>query len=185
MKIIKPIKVFFLIVLSMLSLVLISGCSLFSPNLEGTYKAAVKTYPDGGIHYQFVTIKKVNDNSYELKYYFIADARNLQEHPKSVSTPSQYRGHVVIYTNGKRYMATLNQKNLNGPFDEQTYTVADDGVLKSKTGESNDLTKISDDIQELKDFSPIDVNDLLTPEQIREMKKEPMKYNDSNIIKLK
>ena len=185
MKNIKSIKVFFLIILAMVSLVLLSGCSLFGPNLEGTYKAVVKTYPDGGIHYQFVTIKKVNDNSYELKYYFIADARNLQERPKSVNTSPNYRGHVVIYTNGKRYMATLNQKHLNGPFDEQTYTVADDGILKSKTGESNDLTKISDDIQELKDFSPVDINDLLTPEQIAEMKKEPMKYNDFNIIKLK
>ena len=152
-----------MIAIAIFSIVLIAGCGSSSSNLEGSYKTATTQRQDGSNTTYYITLKKISDNSYEVEQYYIVDARNYDKekaHKYSSSTPAPWQGNVVV--NEERYMATLNKDSLNITNSElEGYVITKDGSLKSVVKPEFDIKKVSDDIQTLKDFSPVPENELM------------------------
>lgn len=158
----KLIKTALLIIMAMVSLVLVVGCgSNTASNLEGTYQTKLIDQKDGTKLFEVATIKKINNNSYEIIVYNFNDARDISGRDPNYAVP-KWKGKVWL-TETNRYTATLNKETLQTNSERSTYTIANNGEfqLKNQLSIDLDLKKVSDTVQELKDFSPVPVSELV------------------------
>lgn len=158
----KLIKTALLIIMTMVSLVLVVGCgSNTASNLEGTYQTKLIDQKDGTKLFEVATIKKINNNSYEIIVYNFNDARDISGRDPNYAVP-KWKGKVWL-TETNRYTATLNKETLQTNSERSTYTIDNNGEfqLKNQLSIDLDLKKVSDTVQELKDFSPVPVSELV------------------------
>ena len=158
----KLMKTAVLIIMTMVSLVLAVGCgNNTASNLEGTYQTKLIDQKDGTKIFEVATIKKVSNTSYEITVYYFNDARDISKREPNYAVP-QWNGKVRA-SEPRQYIATLNKDILQSNSERATYTITNEGEypLRNHTSIDLSLKKISDKIQNLEEFSPVPVNELV------------------------